>query len=210
MNENDYKRDFGLSPENTDKAEKALEHALDIRKFEISLYWQRATYFWALITVAFAGYFAVLGAEHLDKKEYLAYVISCIGFVFTWAWFLVNRGSKYWQENWENHVDMLEDTVVGPLYKTVLYRSSEGNFIEKFVTGPLAISVSKINQWVSFFTLGIWIALIINTLCTIDIKHIVVGIITLGVCVLMVSRGKTDDVSYDHAAKKRDTKIIDC
>jgi hypothetical protein len=116
--QDDYKQSFGLgSPPDKAKAEAALELALDIRKFEIGLYWQRAAYFWALIAAAFAGYFAILSADKLTDKEYLAYIVSCIGLIFTWAWFLVNRGSKYWQENWENHVDMLENDVVGPLYK---------------------------------------------------------------------------------------------
>jgi tRNA A-37 threonylcarbamoyl transferase component Bud32 len=35
---------------------EALKQALDIRKFEIDLYWKRATYFWAFIAVSFAGY----------------------------------------------------------------------------------------------------------------------------------------------------------
>ena len=34
----------------------ALAYALDIRKFEIELYWKRATYYWAFIAAAFAGY----------------------------------------------------------------------------------------------------------------------------------------------------------
>ncbi len=29
------------------------------------------------------------------------------------------RGSKFWQENWERHIDMLEDYVESALYKTV-------------------------------------------------------------------------------------------
>jgi len=103
-----------FSPEK--KREKALEYALDIRKFEIELYWQRATYFWTFIGAIFAGYFAVQASETALRQD-LAVVLSCLGFVFSIAWLCVNRGSKQWQENWENHVDSLEDNVIGPLYK---------------------------------------------------------------------------------------------
>lgn len=215
MNENEYKKCFGLSdPIDKEKIEKALEHALDIRKFEIGLYWQRATYFWALIAVAFAGYFAILSSENLSDKEYLAYIVGCIGLLFTWAWFLVNRGSKYWQENWENHVDMLEDIVTGPLYKTVLQRPAEKDLVEKYLTGPAAISASKTNQLVSLFTLCIWLTLIFhalpdyNAMFAVSVRHIVVGIITLGFAIFMVSKGKTHQGSYNHIAEKRDTKIV--
>ena len=33
-----------------------LAFAADIRKFEIELYWKRATYYWTFIAAAFAGY----------------------------------------------------------------------------------------------------------------------------------------------------------
>ena len=118
-----YREAFGLGANgDREKAKTALEHALDIRKFEIGLYWQRATYVWTLIAATFAGYFAVLAAEKMVDQYFNAYVLACVGFVFSLAWFLTNRGSKYWQENWESHVDMLEDTIAGPLYKTVLHR----------------------------------------------------------------------------------------
>ncbi len=224
MKENEYKECFGLEPENRDRAEKALEHALDIRKFEIGLYWHRAAYFWALIAAAFAGYFAILSSEHLDEKKYLAFIVACIGLLFTWAWFLVNRGSKYWQENWENHVDMLEDIITGPLYKTVLRRPTDKEnkekginekegIIEKIVTGPAAISASKINQWVSLFTFFIWLALIWNTLeidfqSTVSVKRIIVGFVTLAFGLLMLRKGRTYKGSYDHIAEKRETRII--
>jgi hypothetical protein len=39
-----YKKDFAGQ-----KGQKALGYTLDIRKFEIGLYWKRATYFWAFI-----------------------------------------------------------------------------------------------------------------------------------------------------------------
>ncbi len=89
----------------------ALEHAIDIRRFEIELYWKRATYFWTLIAAAFAGYF-LLKAHGKDEEMRLA---SAIGLVLSTGWYLVNRGSKYWQENWERHVDLLEDEFMGPL-----------------------------------------------------------------------------------------------
>jgi hypothetical protein len=216
MNENEYKKCFGVSESKDNvKAEKALQHALDIRKFEIGLYWQRATYFWALIAVAFAGYFAILGSEHLKDKEYLAYIVSCIGLLFTWAWFLVNRGSKFWQENWENHVDMLEDTVTGPLYKTILRRPAEKDLVEKYITGPAAISASKTNQWVSLFTLCIWVALLLHAVpdfsaaADTSTRHIVVALFTFAFAGLMVQRGRTHQGAYDHIAEKRDTKIVD-
>ena len=37
---------------------KALERALDIRKFEIDLYWKRAAYFWTFIAATLAGFIA--------------------------------------------------------------------------------------------------------------------------------------------------------
>jgi len=214
-NEEDYKRSFGLGlPADKDKTEKALEHALDIRKFEIGLYWQRAAYFWALIAATFAGYFAILSADHLIDKEYLAYIVSCIGSLFTWAWFWVNRGSKFWQENWENHVDILEDAIIGPLYKTLLYRPEAGGVIEKYVLGPAAISVSKVNQWVSAFTLCIWVMLVFHSLpelgmtYSLSTRHVIVGAITAVFAFLMVHQGKTHRGPHEHAITKRDTRIL--
>lgn len=214
-NESKYRENFGLGSGNG-KTKEALKHALDIRKFEISLYWKRAAYFWTLIAVTFAGYFAVLSANNSlkDDKEFLAFIISCIGLVFTWAWFLVNRGSKYWQENWESHVDKLEDEITGPLYKTVLYSSHQEKFFEKLITGPRAISVSKINQWVSSFTLCIWIILIFYSFFHSFlisympwVKKTAVGLITVSFCFLMLVKGKTHTGPQERLMISRETKI---
>jgi len=76
---------------------KALEYALDIRKFEIDLYWKRAKYFWTLLLVAFGGYFALWKAA-VDSDDAINQTfvvgIACLGFLISLAWFLVNRGSK--------------------------------------------------------------------------------------------------------------------
>ena len=132
--------------ENT-KLNKALERAWINRDFEIDKYWSRATYFWAFIAASFAGYISVISSDAISQpfKNELAFILICMGTVFTSAWFLVNIGSKKWQENWEKHIDMLEDKVTGPLYKTVF--NSRG------------YSVSKINTLTSGFIIFIWVIL---------------------------------------------------
>lgn len=202
--EDQYKQSFGLgSLPNSKKAESALHHALDIRKFEIGLYWQRATYFWALITATFAGYFAVLSAVNMPDKEFNAFILACLGLIFSLAWFLTNRGSKYWQENWENHVDMLEDEVTGPLYKTILHRPKNQNLILRAIEGPAPFSVSQINQWVSLFTITIWVCLIglahpsFNSTACISIKHAVVGVVTTLAALLLLFR-TTSNITEGH------------
>jgi len=214
LSQAEYKNDFDINKESSEKAEKALHYALDIRKFEIGLYWQRAAYFWTLIGASFAGYIAILSAMHLDNKPLMAFMLSCIGFVFTFAWFQVNRGSKYWQENWENHVDMLEDSVIGPLYKTVLHRPATKSILENCITGPMAISASKTNQIVSLFTLILWIVLAFYSIY-ISYQSVLyyigegaVGLITVIFFLLLLFGNKTHQGSYRHVAEKRKTEII--
>jgi len=213
IDETKYKSDFGIEPENKEKLKAALERALDIRKFEIELYWKRAAYFWTLIAAAFAGYFVILGAQNLDDKRFLAFIVACIGFLFTFAWFQVNRGSKQWQENWENHVDMLEDKVTGPLYKTILGRSPGDDFFERHVTGPGNISVSKTNQIVNLFTLCIWFFLgyfaleVVGFEYPFSPKHVAVAILTFGFCILILLRGRTHMGDQTHIADQRTTRI---
>jgi hypothetical protein len=165
----EYKRDFELDAttgsERDTKAKRALAEAHEVRKFEIGLYWQRATYFWAFIAVAFGGYFAVLTADRPaddEQRNFLAFVVGCVGLLLSWAWCLVNRGSKFWQENWENHVDLLEDRFTGPLHKTILYREANENWLDSIFTSPGQWSVTKINAWVSTFTVICWIAMVAN------------------------------------------------
>jgi len=211
--EEEYKQDFNIETGTpSTKGKRALSLALDIRKFEIGLYWQRAAYCWALIAAAFAGYFAVLAAEKLTDRYYLAFVIGCIGLVFTWAWYLINRGSKFWQENWENHVDLLEDASVGPLYKTILHRP--GNMTRSPV-GPLPVSVSQVNLAVSIFTLLIWGALIAHCFPTEDTKlrdawkYLIVLDGAIAVMAYMYFGCKTSFAPHTPVRKLRQTEIKD-
>jgi len=167
----------------------AFEKAWQIRNFEIEHYWKRAAYFWAFIAASFAGYIAIISSDKYPNNFLygLEYYVICLGFIFSLAWCLVNWGSKKWQENWEGHIDRLEEKFTGPLYKVV--RSG------------LNFSVSKINILVSAFIAAVWLSLGIQYLvkyfsslnCSESISlHIVIGsVITLLAVVLFFTWGHT-------------------
>ncbi len=136
------------------RAERAFECALDIRKFEIEMYWKRAGYFWLLTSLAFTGYFSLVkDAENLP----FTILICFMGTIVTFGWYCANRGSKFWQENWEKHLDMLEDQFAGPIYKLTLIPR------KKFINllGEYNFSVSRVNQALSFFLFCVWFLLLI-------------------------------------------------
>lgn len=168
ITEQEYLRDFSfepLAPNVPSKGENALKTALDVRKFEIELYWKRATYFWTFLTLTLGAYFTVLLAKVDDKQVWLQHeallILSCLGIAFSVCWSCVNRGSKFWQENWEKHVDLLEDANQGPLYKTVMSPGSVS--LAKFWE-PYPFSVSKLNQILSFFIIALFVLLLRTTL----------------------------------------------
>lgn len=124
----------------------AYEQAADIRKFEIDLFWKRGTYYWAFILAAFTAHFALLGmifstfSEDINKSFSLKNMCGLPGlslfslditaffcFFFSLAWTLVNKGSKFWQKNWESHIDKLEESVTGKLHETYLNTDYEGS-----------------------------------------------------------------------------------
>lgn len=193
----------------------ALEHALSTRKFEIELYWKRASYFWTFIGAALAGFIAVQ-ASSSNNKTHLSLLLSCLGLVFSFSWLLANRGSKHWQENWENHVDMLEDPVTGPLYKVILTRRPPNGALERIdhlLTGPSAFSVSKINQIISLFMTAIWIILLAHSLPAFSLHAPINWIYALEVgaavcaCALIAFYGRTYQGGYWHKGTIRTAKI---
>ena len=211
ISESDYLISFPIG-----KREKALTHAMDIRKFEIDLYWKRATYFWTFIGVSLAGYAAVQASSTIPNKGDLSVFLSCLGIVFSFGWYCVNRGSKQWQENWENHVDMLEDDVIGPLYKTVLRRPKPSRLSKRLIdlaTGPSALSVTKINQLISLYVVFLWLVLLVKALphfsleAPVNWTYVVMIGAALLACIGFVTLGRTSGGSYVHAASQRKSQI---
>jgi hypothetical protein len=75
--------------------EKRFDVSVQTRNLEIELFWKRSLFFWGFISAAFIGYAAL-------RQSDLRILLACFGMVCSCAWTLVNRGSKYWQEAWEN------------------------------------------------------------------------------------------------------------
>lgn len=210
-----YDEDF-----NEKNQKEALRYALDIRKFEIELYWKRATYFWAFIAAAFAAY-GLIQASSIEPAQRLnlSVFISCLGLVFSFGWYCVNCGSKRWQENWEKHVDLLEDKTTGPLYKvTFKKKPSKGKkaWLIEVATGSHPFSVSKINQIISLYVTFLWGFFIIISFPNIGLKFGIawqrpfIILVTFITCVLFICLGKTKGTGVRGLqAEKRKSEIAE-
>jgi hypothetical protein len=135
---------------------KAYDFAVRTRDFEIDLYWKRTSYFWGFLIVIFTAY----GFSSYQNEE-IRFLLSIIGVIFSFSWYCVNRGSKYWQKNWEAHIDLLEEEFCGNIYKINL---SNKLFKKRNIFDPYSFSISKINQNCSIVILLMWIYLVFENL----------------------------------------------
>lgn len=162
LNNEKYYTSFGFSMiggqlvlRDKEKLDVAYKRAWENRDFEINKFWARAAYFWGFIALIFGAYITLISSDKFQgiKYPYFELYIVCLGLLFSIAWYFVIIGSKRWQENWEQHIDKLEDFVSGPIYKTLYYRSS-------------FFSVSKINQVLSVVVISVWLGFLLNYLKT--------------------------------------------
>ncbi len=167
MDKKEYKKETGLDIDTAakegelfqrihrEKLKNAFEVAWNVRDFEISMYWKRATYYWAFITSIFIAYFHVLNSSNLFVLHNLVlFLVILIGCVFSLAWVLTNISSKFWQNNWEYHINFLESEISGDIYGTVLYKKGR----------EFHPSISKINFCASWVILSVWITLLTHNL----------------------------------------------
>lgn len=147
------KQNINVEGERSEKKERkerkeAYKRAHEIRQFETALFWTRGTYYWAFILAAFTAHFALLhilfsscisskGCRlHLEcelcnlPKLYLfaLLITAIVCYFFSLCWVLMNKGSKFWQENWEEHIYNLEKEFSGNLYQTILNTKKQGDF----------------------------------------------------------------------------------
>lgn len=132
-----------------------FETANAARQFEIELFWKRANYFWLFVAAALAAYGLVwrLGPSELWPIRTL---IATLGMVGSYAWFLVNRGSKWWFERWENKVKELEAKVSD----VSLYRLDHFDADRKNTFGAKRFSVSQIAIDLSLVIAFAWVGLL--------------------------------------------------
>ena len=159
---------------------EAFKIALDTRKFEIDLYWKRANYFWLFIATIFIGYCSTV--NYPSKYENI--LMTFLGYTFSVCWLCVNRGSKFWQENWEKHIENLSKNLGYPIFGLIACEKySAMNPIDKY-----PYSVSKVNQILNFTVILFWAILVIlrmyevHQFCSIFIRlcsPLILGIIYL-------------------------------
>jgi len=139
---------------------KRFDLSVQTRNFEIDLFWKRSLFFWGFISAAFVGYAAL-------RQSDLRIVVACFGMICSCAWTLVNRGSKYWQENWETKVERFEDPITGALFvQEELPQSYKGWWLR-----GRQYSVSKLAIALSDYVFLLWVAIVVSEI----VKHFAPG-----------------------------------
>jgi hypothetical protein len=151
----------------SDNKKEVLKNILDIRKFEIQLYWDRSKYAYTFIAAVLAVYFVI---AQTPGNEKLLYLTTCLGLIFSFAWYNLNRGSKYWQRNWETHQDVMEKLVFGPLYKTTLNKTTIRNNKFRTFLDEYPFSPTKINHLLNVIIIVMWFIILIDLLIRLSWK----------------------------------------
>ena len=141
-----------------ERSQLKLQYAADTRKFEIQLFWQRSLYFWGFVLASLVAYSAL--DQESDRLARTATI--CFGFLTSVAWSLQNRGSKYWQEAWEQKVEKAQTAVLGQdLFKhkeDLLPKSEDRNWRHHWLRAR-RYSVSKLAIAMSDLAVFLWLFL---------------------------------------------------
>jgi hypothetical protein len=209
LTEEEYRKNFGIAPngKNYKKSmklqKKAFKKAWEIRNFEIDKFWQRSAYFWGFIALIFGGYVGIITGKSsvVAKEMYFDLYLVLLGMIFSFGWLLVICGSIRWQENWEAHIDELEDGITGPLYKIVYCTKKQFYSVSK---------ISRILACVVIITWGLLLVQYISANCNIikrifeclgnsakEFFFVLVPIIGTVVCIIiLLKKGRTSSGEY--------------
>lgn len=184
MNKTNYKRliEISNSSEN-DKifGESVLDRATHYRDFEIRASWERSKYFILFLGALFVAYYTmkkpdlilqqfILQNGHMIKQipiqtsmfpNWMFLLITGLGTAISFVWYWVNRGSKLIYENWEHHIDFIEEEYgIGNISRIHCYKSFDK--FKPFDVYP--ISPSRANTLVSLLISGAFLVLFVYEL----------------------------------------------
>lgn len=134
-------------------ASKAFDVACDNRKFEIDMLWKRSLFYWGFIATSFVGFGA---AEKVNSN--ISVVFCSFGFLCSVAWSAGNRGSKYWQEYWENKVVLFQNRITGDIF--IDHFPTKASIYTQF--SARRFSVSKLIMGISDYTVLTWLLILIH------------------------------------------------
>ncbi|GJM19218.1 MAG: hypothetical protein DHS20C14_14310 [Phycisphaeraceae bacterium] len=147
-----------------------FEHAEQARQFEIDLLWRRSAGFWVFVSIAFAGYgAAVHTAFNISETGQMtissqlgfiaALVVSIFGYAASMSWYLINRGSRYWQRRWEREVEAAARNIWGEDHFLRSTNLDPGAGIDR-LTGATRFSPSRVLIGFSAFVMYCWMCLL--------------------------------------------------
>lgn len=117
----------------------------------------RAQYFFgASAQTALSAY----GAAFKANAHGLQFGAACFGFVCAIAWTLVNRGSTYWQENWERKADQAQSQI-GLSVELFPPPDRQPEIVEGWTWRAKHFPVSGAVIAFSVFTILVWFGLIV-------------------------------------------------
>lgn len=142
------------------------------RKLEIKNLWQRSIFLATFLVLCYKGYGALVG-KMIDNRcftdcdpceiDIIAIFISLIGIIMSILWIAMAKGSKAWQEVYEDAIGKIENELTIPLY--CRSNSPQGDESKRDMCilstkgGPY--SPSKINIVIGQVSLVIWILIFV-------------------------------------------------
>lgn len=135
-----------------------LNRSYNLRDFEIEHYWKRTNYFWGFTAATFAGFFLLISKSDCNSYNLIYLLIICsLGIIFSLGWWLVNLGSKVWQENWENKIWKYQKLIHER--EVLIYSDDEILYTSpdvKYDYFKKPYSVSKVNLFISQIVFCLW------------------------------------------------------
>jgi len=148
-----------MSGNGSDRELEFFKIIAEERRLEIGNFWTRSLFYWGFITASAVAYFQARGLA--SRVPLIESVVAHFGLFCSSCWFAVNRGSKFWQENWEHKVERYEAD--WNLYRPVAP-------VQRKFLGAGKYSVTRITILLSLVTTLLWLVPIVATYETFGIR----------------------------------------